>query len=370
MTVYKNYFKIVNKHKFSILAYSVIFIVLMAMFSSSDSNKDMTYSSVKVDISIINNRDSKIAKGLENHLKKSFNNVVLKEENADDELFYQTVSALVKIPKDFDQNKTIDFKTSPNSKFGMMPKQTINNFLSKVNIYKTSGLSDEEAIKFTEEDLSKSTNVSLLKGKISDSDYHVESYFNFLNYVLMSQIILIVSTVMIVYNKEIISKRNEIAPITKSSSNLQLILGHITMAISIWFIYMILFFVFWPGALELESVKYMILNSFVFTVVIVCMAMMLTRIISKSGTLSAVTNIVALGSSFLAGAFVPQAMLSVATLTFAKILPSYYYIKNNDMLVKDPAMATISTNLLILVAYAVVFIVITILVKPSSRREA
>lgn len=65
-------------------------------------------------------------------------------------------------------------------------------------------------------------------------------------------------------------------------------------------------------------------------------------------------QVVSLGSSFLAGAFVPQALLGDAVLSFARILPSYWYVKANDSLV-ELATYTFEDLRPVLLSIAVVF---------------
>ena len=49
--------------------------------------------------------------------------------------------------------------------------------------------------------------------------------------------------------------------------------------------------------------------------------------------ISGIVNVVALGSAFLCGAFVPAEWLPDAVLKFAHILPAYWFINSNNLLV-------------------------------------
>lgn len=183
----------------------------------------------------------------------------------------------------------------------------------------------------------------------------------------MAQIILVVSVVMVAYNKEVISKRNKISPVPSSSQSLQLTLGHIVIGIIFWATYMFVFVIKWPDASNLNSSKLMMVNSFVFTITIVTMAVLISKLVKSENSLSAVMNIVALGSSFLSGAFVSQELLSKTTLDISKILPSYYYIKNNNMIVQNPSFETMFPNLIILIAFAIGFSFISIFLDRYKK---
>lgn len=121
MTVFKNYFKIINRHKFSILIYSFIFLLLALIFSTSDQQELGNYSSVKVPIHVTNESDSNLAKVLEEQLLSEFQEANIDENHLEDELFYERVSALITIPSDFETTHKVEFKTKENSQkgFGM-----------------------------------------------------------------------------------------------------------------------------------------------------------------------------------------------------------------------------------------------------------
>ena len=93
---------------------------------------------------------------------------------------------------------------------------------------------------------------------------------------------------------------------------------------------------------------------------------MFTSLIKNDSAIQGITNILALGSSFLCGAFVPQEYLGATALKIGKVLPSYYYIKNNNLLEENPSFETIKANLLVLLAYALGFIIIFIISKPKT----
>lgn len=367
MTLFKNYFKIIKKHIFHILIYSVIFFAIIIGFTNSNKKDQTSYSSVNVNVYLKNHSDSKIAKALEKYINNNFNIKNIKDSDVDDELFYGLISSSVEIDKNFDQNNKVIFKNAPKSMYGMLVKNSINNYISKYKAYANSGFDHESAVKLLEKDLSSKAKVEISNKANKQDPNYLNFYFNFINYVLMAQIILVVSVVMVAYNKEVISKRNKISPVPSSSQSLQLTLGHIVIGIIFWATYMFVFVIKWPDASNLNSSKLMMVNSFVFTITIVTMAVLISKLVKSENSLSAVMNIVALGSSFLSGAFVSQELLSKTTLDISKILPSYYYIKNNNMIVQNPSFETMFPNLIILIAFATGFSLISIFLDRYKK---
>ena len=75
-----------------------------------------------------------------------------------------------------------------------------------------------------------------------------------------------------------------------------------------------------------------IANMFVFTMMALAMAFLIGNIVSNKNALNGIVNVVALGSSFLCGAFVPREWLPDVVSAIGHMFPSYYYIATNDLL--------------------------------------
>lgn len=354
MTVFKNYFKIVNRHKFSILVYTIVFVVLSIVFSSSNDSQTTDYSSVELKVSINNQSENELSRALIKYLDQSMEIV---ENSNEDELFYGMIDALITIDSDFKDNRIVHFKSAPKSMSGLMVSQRVNEFINKVEMYEKVGHELNDSINFSLADLNHKVDVTLLN-QSSTNGAHL--YFNFLHYVLMSQIILIINSVMIIYNKETISKRNEVSPVSKLSQNLQLTLGHVVVGVGAWLIYMLIYLIMFEYN---EIVPYLMLNSFVFMISVVTLSVLISRIVKDENTISGIMNILTLGTSFIAGAFVPQELLSDFTLNLSKITPSYYYITNNNLLASTPNFQTMLPNLLVMLGFSLLFILLTNIVK-------
>lgn len=215
--------------------------------------------------------------------------------------------------------------------------------------------------------MDKKINVSIKEGSVNSKKDKAKFYFNFLNYLLLAQVILVVSNIALVYKKQPILMRNNVSPCPRTRINMELMLGHIVTGLVFWLIYMILFCVLYKYDFTKTHVNLMMLNSFVFTISVVSMAVMISNVIKNSNTVQGVMNIVSLGSSFLCGAFVPQELLGKTALTIGRIFPGFYYIKNNEILEEFPEISKILPNLLIILGFSIVFIVISVLAKPKGN---
>lgn len=364
MKVYKNYFKILWTHKVPIILYTVIFLVLLMFFTQSEEAKG--YESVAVNIYVEDQAETDLSKALVAYLGKANKIKDIDRDLVEDKLFYKDINVALEIPKDFDKEKKILYKAAPGDIGGFKVKEEVNKYLSQVESYLLAGFSMDQAISNTDQDLEEKFEVSIKSAAGSKVNDHSASYFNFLNYLLISQLMLMVATIVKVYKKKTLAMRNLISPLPKSKMNFELMLGHLTTGLGIWFLYMVLFVILYKYDFTRTDINLMMVNSLVFALAVVAMALMFTSLIKNDSAIQGITNILALGSSFLCGAFVPQEYLGATALKIGKILPSYYYIKNNNLLEENPSFETIKANLLVILAYALGFIIIFIISKPKT----
>ena len=367
MQVFKNYFKILKDHWFSVGLYSFIFIGVLLISTQTDRTSEV-YDSVNVGITVKDEAETELSKGLYSYLDANANIVQIDDEFVDDRLFYQTVSAALTIPKDFEENRQVIFKSAPKDMYGLSIKEKISSYLSQVSSYETACFSEKESIEFTKKYLKKKADVSLKDKTTHSVDKKSRFYFNFYNYSIIAQIVLIVSTLTLTYKDEDIYKRNAISPIRRTRQNLELYLGHIVAGLAAWLIYMILYMVLNNKGPATNYVRLMMINSLIFTLTTVAMAIYISKLTKSGNSMAAIMNIVSLGSSFLSGAFVPQEFLGDTALKLGKLLPSYYYVTNNNLLAAGGSLEIYKTNMLIMLAFAFAFIVLSLIFKENLKK--
>lgn len=106
MTVYKTFFKVVNKYKFLILIYTVM-LILFAGFNMQTSQNSTNFVAEKPDVLIINNDEGqKLSENLVEYIEKNSNIVDVKddEEARNDALFYRDVSYIIYIPENYSKD--------------------------------------------------------------------------------------------------------------------------------------------------------------------------------------------------------------------------------------------------------------------------
>ena len=374
MNIFKNYFKIVRNHKFSVLLYTIIFLSISIFFlNSNSSNTDADYSEVKNNVYIEDRSNSQISKALVDYIGKREKIVSdLDKENLDDELFYRTIDAIIIIPEDFENTKEIAYKSSPQSMYSFLVKQRVNEFIDKFDKYSKNGYSLDEAIEYANSDLDKTIKVQKINDlKQSNGDESASRfYFNFVSYPLLSQILLVVTLVMSSYYKETVNKRQRVSPVSEKRTNLILTLGHLVFGIIFWILYLIICIVLVKDFEFNQVFLLAAINSFVFMISAVTLSMLVGKLFQDSNSLSVVINVLVLGSSFLSGVFVPMEFLGESTLKLARIFPNYYYVLNNRLIDQGKKLSELIPNILILLGFSLVFVVLTNVVKnPITKNE-
>ena len=91
MTVFKTFFKIVNKYKFTILLYTVM-LIIFAGFNMQTSDNSMSFVASKPDVLIVNNDENrKLTNNLVNYIESNCNIIDIEdiEEARNDALFIE-----------------------------------------------------------------------------------------------------------------------------------------------------------------------------------------------------------------------------------------------------------------------------------------
>lgn len=116
-----------------------------------------------------------------------------------------------------------------------------------------------------------------------------------------------------------------------------------------------------------------LINSFIFTICTTALAFLIGNFLNNKDAINGIVNVVALGSSFLCGAFVPQSMLGSSVLKIAHLLPTYYYIKNNELLTtievfNFETLKPLIINMFIIVIFAIIFMIFTNILSKKKQK--
>ena len=141
----------------------------------------------------------------------------------------------------------------------------------------------------------------------------------------------------------------------------------------VWLFYLVASFILIGDVLfSLHGVIYAI-NSLIFTFCATTIAFCLGNVVNNKNAINGIVNVIALGSSFLCGAFVPLRWLPSSVLTIAKFLPTYYYVKTNESLTSLEVfnfdnLIPLIINMGIVLLFSIVFVVLSNIISNKKRK--
>ena len=380
MTVFKTFLKILNKNKFIIILYTM-FLIFFGGFNMQTSENNTNFVASKPDIMIVNYDEEKgITKDLIKYIEENSNVVDLKnnEDAINDALFYRDVNYVVYIPKNYNKdfmdgkNPEIEIKSTGDyqSSFAEM---LLSRYIKVANIYQKSINSEEELISKINETLSKISEVEITSKLDTNILSKATFYYNFANYSIMACLIYVICLILASFKDIKIQKRTIISSTNYKTLNRKILLSNSLFSIILWMIYVVLSFILVGDIMfSIHGIFYLI-NSFVFTICATTIALFIGNIVSNKNAISGIVNVIALGSSFLCGAFVPMEWLPDGVIKIAHILPSYYYISNNEVL-KTLELINLNTikpillNIIIVLSFSIMFIILTNIVSKRKQK--
>ena len=380
MTVFKTFLKILNKNKFIIILYT-LFLIFFGGFNMQTSESNINFVASKPDIMIVNYDEEKgITKDLIKYIEENSNVVDLKnnEDAINDALFYRDVNYVVYIPKNYNKdfmdgkNPEIEIKSTGDyqSSFAEM---LLSRYIKVANIYQKSINSEEELISKINETLSKKSEVEITSKLDTNILSKATFYYNFANYSIMACLIYVICLILASFKDIKIQKRTIISSTNYKTLNRKILLSNSLFSIILWMIYVVLSFILVGDIMfSIHGIFYLI-NSFVFTICATTIALFIGNIVSNKNAISGIVNVIALGSSFLCGAFVPMEWLPDGVIKIAHILPSYYYISNNEVLktlepINLNTIKPILLNIIIVLSFSIMFIILTNIVSKRKQK--
>lgn len=380
MTVFKTFLKILNKNKFIVLLYTVI-LVAFGAFNMQTSDNSTNFVASKPDILIINNDENVgITKNLIKYIESNSNIIKIKddEQSINDALFYRDVNYIIYIPDNFredflnNKNPEISIKSTGDYQ-SSLANLMLERYMRVASVYNKSLDTEEEVIEKINKTLYNQVDISITSKLDTDEISKITFYYNFANYSILAGCVYVICLILSSFKEKNISKRTIISSINYKKYNRQLLLSNSLFAITLWLFYVILSFILLGKSMFTLQGLIVIINSFIFTMCSLTLASLIANLVNNKNAINGIVNVIALGSSFLCGAFVPMEWLPNSVINIAHVLPSYYYIKTNELL-KDIEVFNLSTvqpiiiNMFVVVVFSIIFVIITNIISNKKRK--
>lgn len=382
MTVFKTFWKIIKKYKGTIILYTVM-LVSFGGINLSSKEASLNFTNEKPDVLIVNQGENiGLTKNLIDYLSQNTNIVQIEnfEEKRNDALFYRDVNYIIYINNDYrekilnGENVTLDIK-STNDYSAHLAEMILNKYLTVQNLCRAYTTNEQELINKINKTLKEESEVVVSSKVDKTAENKVSRYFNFASYSILAAIIFIITLVMTSFKEKTINKRITVSSMNYKKHNNLLLISGLAYVLVLWLLYTLLAIILLKSSvLNTKGLLY-ILNSLVFSLSALTFALLISTLVKNKDAIGGIVNVVALGSAFLCGAFLPVEYLGSNVLKLAHIFPAYYYINTNNKIMSaeiiDKTLLTnILPNTLTLILFMILFIIINNLITKQKRSNS
>lgn len=172
-----------------------------------------------------------------------------------------------------------------------------------------------------------------------------------------------------------IKKRINCSSLNFRSYNMELAFGVMLTSFAMWIIFNVPAWIIYHAEMSIAEIVMNLVNTFCLVLISTGIAFLSGNIAKNSVTITAITNILGLGMSFLSGVFVPLDVMSPTLRNVAKVVPVYWYVEacDNIMGVKkfsDFDMQELSVDFGIQILFAIaIFGVAAVVIKKFRIKE-
>lgn len=379
MTVFKTFWKIVNKYKGTIILYTVM-LISFGGINLASNDTTTTFTSTLPNIAIVNNdQNSVLTNNLISYLSKNSKVVDIEndEEKINDALFYRDVSYVVYIPKNYTNdvlkgmNPTIDIK-STNDYTSSLEEMMLTDYLNLQNTYLKLTTDQAKLTNYINDTLKDKSEVVLTSKVDTKSLSKVSRYFNFASYSILAVVIFIITLVLTSFKEKTVNKRIVVSSMNYKKHSGLILKSSLLYALIVWVLFSLLAIILLGKSLLNIRGLLLLLNTLIFTLQALTFALLISSLVNNKDAIGGIVNVVALGSAFLCGAFIPSMYLPEKVVSISHIFPAYYYNNSNDLVtslevINLTTLKPFITNIMMMLVFMLVFIVLNNFVIKNKR---
>lgn len=380
MTVFKTFWKIVNKYKGTIILYTVM-LISFGGINLASNDTTTTFTSTLPNIAIVNNdQNSVLTNNLISYLSKNSKVVDIEndEEKINDALFYRDVSYVVYIPKNYTNdvlkgmNPTIDIK-STNDYTSSLEEMMLTDYLNLQNTYLKLTTDQAKLTNYINDTLKDKSEVVLTSKVDTKSLSKVSRYFNFASYSILAVVIFIITLVLTSFKEKTVNKRIVVSSMNYKKHSGLILKSSLLYALIVWVLFSLLAIILLGKSVLNTRGLLLSLNTLIFTLQALTFALLISSLVNNKDAIGGIVNVVALGSAFLCGAFIPSMYLPEKVVSISHIFPAYYYNNSNDLVtslevINLTTLKPFITNIMMMLVFMLVFIVLNNFVIKNKRK--
>lgn len=340
-----------------------------------------TFTSTLPNIAIVNNdQKSVLTNNLINYLSENSKVVDIEndEEKINDALFYRDVSYVVYIPKNYTNdvlkgmNPTIDIK-STNDYTSSLEEMMLTDYLNLQNTYLKLTTDQTKLTNYINDTLKDKSKVVLTSKVDTKSLSKVSRYFNFASYSILAVVIFIIILVLTSFKEKTVNKRIVVSSMNYKKHSGLILKSSLLYALIVWVLFSLLAIILLGKSLLNIRGLLLLLNTLIFTLQALTFALLISSLVNNKDAIGGIVNVVALGSAFLCGAFIPSMYLPEKVVSISHIFPAYYYNNSNDLVtslevINLTTLKPFITNIMMMLVFMLVFIVLNNFVIKNKRK--
>lgn len=335
MLIIKAFFLTAKRHIISVLIYLSVFLFLLILFSKNGNTQTNTFENTKINIIIQDQDHSQASEELTRYLADQHN--ILEgsytEEELTAELYYENADYILTIPEGFQENliqgKTesiLNSRKRQNTHAGYFADMQLQQYLSLITSYLSAGYSLTDASQSVQQALDQEVDIQFPSQDLTQDNSLLYNSFCWMPYVLTCILASAVGIILMTFQQDHIRTRLQCSSLSPLRRNLQLILGSALLALVCWAALIIVNALIMSLNLFSLQGRLYIANSLVFLLVGLSITFLLSLLAHSVNMLSITSNVIGLGLSFLGGVYVPLEYMDPTIVSFARFLPSYWYV--------------------------------------------
>lgn len=365
MIVFKYFLRILWTYKISIFLYFGIFGLISIMNMKQGSPTE--YREIKAEIAVLDEDGSELSRHLTAYL--TANNKILpapERKDIDEQIFMGMFDLIVIIPKGFGENPMLEKLELNKNVLSTRSHKVIQEVSGYMLLWQISRQPDGSVdYALLDQALAQKAEIELLgkAGNTFGKEEWMKRYMNASAYPIIALIIFSIGMGMADFNNRRIAFRNKCSGYTLRYFQGQMFLSQLLFGVILWTWIILLGFILSGG---LISGQYS-LNLAVFITTVLSFCFFLNNVVKNKQVLSAIANIVALGSSFICGVFIPLEYLGSLVLKIARFLPAYYFVLVNEAIFNESGDWQL--NMAMQLLFALVFLLLGFYVAKTRQRE-
>ncbi len=336
MSVFKSVLVSFWRNRTVVLFYLIIFLVIsLSTLSKIDDAIEAQFKPVKPSVLLIDQTENS---PFNSHFKDYLETIVSVDQTvqdlnlARDLIESDRYDMLIVMAEDgaarLDQGKTVfDSYYHAQNSLSILLREQINSYFRYLAASpKVDGQFDYATVKKI---IAQRVDVKLIAQNRAPNSKAIWFSFYLINGAFAILIIFttLIISVLKMYHDPVVIARRSLAKLSRFKQSLLMGAASASYLVAIALLFFVIGLALVRFAVPPRQILLHLLNMLAFASTVISFALLLNCFNIKPRFSSAVANVVALGTSFTAGIFVPIEFLPTIVRNFAKLLPAYYYAK-------------------------------------------